>query len=60
MSKIFYLCYSLISLPDLSKWNIDNVKYIDDIFNSCNSLIILPNISKWIKNDDVDFYECIT
>ena len=41
MSEMFYGCNSLISLPDLSKWNTSNVKYMNSMFYGCNSLISL-------------------
>ena len=47
MSYMFYYCESLISVPDLSKWNISNVKDMSWMFNGCKSLISLPDISKW-------------
>ena len=37
---------SLSNLPDISKWNINNVNDISGIFNECKSLTILPDISK--------------
>ena len=44
---MFNGCNSLVSLPDLSKWNTFNVKKMDSFFDGCNSLISLPDISKW-------------
>ena len=44
---MFYGCKSLITLPDISKWNIFNVNDISYMFYGCNSLISLPDISKW-------------
>ena len=46
MSYLFWGCKSLISLPDISKWNISNVKYMNGMFSGCESLISLPDISK--------------
>ena len=62
MSYMFFNCNSLSSLPDLSKWNTDNVTKIDYIFYKCESLSSLPNIAKWITNNmtymsDM-FYNC--
>ena len=59
MSFIFYICSSLISLPDISKWNINNVKYMIDIFKGCNSLVSLPDFSKWNINRAKECYEFI-
>ena len=42
---MFYNCLSIISLPDLSKWNIKN-NYIDEMFDNCLTLLSLPVKSK--------------
>ena len=59
---MFYNCSSLTSLPDLSKWNIKNVKSIGGIFFNCSKLTSLPNISKWdisnVKNMNLMFCKC--
>ena len=47
MSYMFYECSSLISLPDISKWDTKNVTNMSYMFNGCSSLISLPDISKW-------------
>ena len=47
MSSMFSCCSSLITLPDISKWNIDNVTDMSSMFCSCSSLKTLPDISKW-------------
>ena len=39
--------YSLISLTDISKWNISKVSDIRQLFYDCKSLFYLPDISKW-------------
>ena len=44
---MFYGCTSLISLPDLTKWNTSNVIDMSNMFYRCISLISLPDISKW-------------
>ena len=46
MRGLFYNCYSLSSLPDISKWNINNVFNISCLFYNCYSLSSLPDISK--------------
>jgi len=62
MGRMFSGCYSLISLPDLSKWNTSNVTNMKSMFNRCNSLISLPDISKWntstVTNMIAMFNEC--
>ena len=46
MSEIFNKCISLISLPDISKWNTQNVVNMIGMFYGCYSLIPIPDISK--------------
>jgi len=50
MSEMFFGCKSLLSLPDISKWNIDNVTDMSGMFYACSSLLSLPDISKWNTN----------
>ena len=61
MNAMFQLCGSLISLPDISKWNTSKVTNISYIINYCHSLISLPDISKWDTSKVADkkfmFYE---
>ena len=47
---MFNGCKSLISLPNILKWNTSNVNYMNCIFNKCKSLKSLPDISKWGMN----------
>ena len=47
MRDMFYGCHSLISLPDISKWDTKNVTDMRDMFYGCHSLISLSDISKW-------------
>ena len=47
---MFYNCSSLLSLPDISKWNMINVEALYDMFGRCSSLLFLPDISKWNTN----------
>jgi surface protein len=62
MNHMFEGCSSLKSLPDISKWNTNNVTNMSYMFNGCSSLISLPNISKWNTNNVTDmncmFYAC--
>jgi len=46
MDSKFYNFSSLISLPDISKWNTSNVKDMSYMFCLCSSLISLTDISK--------------
>ena len=64
MPLLFYECKSLLSLPDISKWNINNVTNINYLFFRCESLSSLPDISKWnvynIREINYLFYNCIS
>ena len=51
MSYMFNNCRSLSSLPDISKWNTNNVKNMSWMFCNCRSLSSLPDILKWITNN---------
>ena len=51
MHGLFSYCSSLSSLPDISKWNTNNVNDISDLFSGCSSLSSLPDISKWNTNN---------
>ena len=51
MEGLFSNCKSLSYLPVISKWNIKNVKYLEDLFSNCESLSFLPNISKGEVNN---------
>ena len=46
MSYMFYDCYALTSLPDISKWDTKNVTNMSYMFYDCSSLNNLPDISK--------------
>jgi len=63
MKCMFYECLSISSLPDISKWNTNNVSNITDIFKGCSSLSSLPDISKWNTNNITDiasmFNKCL-
>ena len=54
MSHMFYGCSSLVSLPDLSKWNTANVTNMNSMFSDCSSLKSFPDISKWKLNKELD------
>ena len=47
ISNMFDGCTSLISISDISKWNISNVTKMNRLFNQCHSLESLPDINKW-------------
>ena len=44
---MFSNCSSLISIPDISKWNVINVENMSRIFINCKSLSSMPDISNW-------------
>ena len=62
MIEMFSDCSSLLSLPDISKWNTNNVKDMSFIFKYCSTLKSLPDISKWntnnVNNMSNMFYNC--
>ena len=43
---MFYGCSSLLSLPDISKWNTNKVTNMSDMFFECSSLSALFDFSK--------------
>jgi len=47
MSEMFSNCISLLSLPDISCWNVSEVRDMSSMFFLCLSLLYLPDISKW-------------
>ena len=51
MSSMFYGCSSLSLLPDISKWNTNNVTDMSFMFSGCSSLSSLSDISKWNTNN---------
>ena len=55
MGYMFYRCYSLVSLPDISKWNISKVTHMDCMLCECESLASTPDILKW-NNSNLLFY----
>ena len=61
---MFSECNSLISLPDISKWDTSKAYFMDSMFNECNSLISLPDISKWnvsiVPDKERMFSKCIS
>ena len=61
-SWLFDGCSSLVSLPDIFKWNTINVTQMVWMFNGCSSLISLPDISIWNTTNVTEmigmFYGC--
>ena len=61
MSEMFYDCNTLLSLPDISKWNTENITSMKGIFFRCGLLASLPDISKWNLykvNDISNMFSC--
>ena len=60
---MFYNCSSLSSLPDISKWNTNNVTDMSRMFCDCSSLKYLPALSKWniqkVTDKDFMFFNCL-
>ena len=44
---MFENCRSLTKLPDISKWETNNVEDMSSMFSNCSNLKILPNITIW-------------
>ena len=55
ISYMFSGCLSLISLPDISKMNLNNITNIIGIFFYCSSLSYIDDISKWETKNTI-FY----
>ena len=47
MNDMFSGSKSLSSLPDISKWDTQNVINMSNMFYGCSSLKSLPDLSKW-------------
>ena len=62
ISSMFRWCKSLISIPDIAKWNTSNITNMNGMFYKCESLSPLPDISKWnisyVNDISNMFYRC--
>ena len=47
MSYMFNGCKTLVSLPDIHRWNTNTVYNMECLFGNCESLLSLPDIGKW-------------
>ena len=45
--KMFSFCFTLLSLPNISKWDTSKVTNMGSMFHYCSSLQFLPDISTW-------------
>ena len=41
---MFSFCKSLVKLPDISKWNMNEIKNYSNLFIGCSSLNQIPDI----------------
>jgi surface protein len=59
---MFHNCWSLNSFPNISNWNIFNVKNMSHMFHNCWSLKNIPGIEKWdlsnASNMSFMFHNC--
>ena len=53
MSGLFCYCTKLISLPDISKWETQNVTNMSYMFSNCLKLKSLPDISIWTFKENL-------
>jgi len=51
ISFMFCGCKSLLSIDNITNWNMENIINMPFLFNSCSSLKSLPDISKWNINN---------
>ena len=51
---MFAYCNCLDSLPDISKWNTNNVTNMNGMFKNCYALSSLLDISVWNTNNVID------
>ena len=56
MNGIFYECSSLISIPDISQWNTNNIIYMGYALNMCVLFRPTGIIPIWNMNSGLDLY----
>ena len=56
--RMFWECSTLIELPDIFKWNTNNVTDMEYMFSGCSSLSSLPDISK-LNTSNVTNMSCM-
>ena len=54
MEALFSRCSKLTNLPDISKWDISNLKNINGMFFNCLSLTTIPDLSNWKSNNNIN------
>ena len=63
MNRVFEYCSSLLILPEISKWNTNNVVINDNLFKGSSSLLTMPDIYKWnifniLNKINSSIYDC--
>ena len=51
ISFMFFKCNSLLSIENITNWNLENIINMSFLFADCSSLKSLPDISKWNINN---------
>jgi hypothetical protein len=47
MCYMFGNCCSLLYLPNIAIWDLNNIETVDKMLCNCSSLLIKPDLSKW-------------
>jgi len=59
---LFCECSSLLSFPDISKWNTDKITNMKGTFANCSNITKYPDLSKWNTSNVTDmsglFFQC--
>ena len=55
-SYMFDNCSSLLSIPNISKWNTNRVTDMSNMFYSCNSISSFPDISNWDTSNVISIH----
>lgn len=62
LSEMFYGCYNLYYLTNLSKWSVSNVTDLSHMFNGCSRVVNASFMSDWdlskLQNISYMFYGC--
>ena len=51
ISFMFCGCNSLLSIENITNWDVENIINMSFLFSNCSSLTSLPDISKWNTNN---------
>ena len=55
MEQMFKECSSLLSVPDIDKWDISKFTDLHGLFFGCSSLVSLPDLTIWNTENIKDF-----